>query len=251
MLKKITFFSLSVILGYLTPAFSYCCNDPCNQFYIGIEGGVAGPLEKAHGNNTGGAGFFGVTDHLKRRSSGLIGARAGYFWNHRLRADISYSYLPSHPKWVTTFPPGVSVPTIFQSKLETHLVLVNLYGHLSQQQRCCLCGFDPYAGAGLGIAANKLRDISEGSSITGIFFANLESHMQKHFAARFQVGVMRKTFSCIVWDLAFSAIYLGRIATGDYRTLSNGISQPIGRYSFSKNWTGAVTLGMKVFFRSI
>ncbi len=245
MLRKITVFSLCLALGYLTPAFSYYCNEPCTKYYVGVDGGVVWALKKGHGNRTGGQFFTGSSDHLRRKVTGIIGANAGLFLNDCFRADISYAYSHWHTNWLTQFP-GDS-PDVFPSKLNTQLVLANLYVHLNPELICQMGGFNPYFGGGLGVAFNKLYGIIERSTDDN-FFDFVHSHTHKNLAGKFQVGVLREICNWIALDLAFSATYLGKVSSGNRRTFVSGASQRIGRYSFTNNWTGAVTLGAKFFF---
>ena len=227
------------------------CRPACCHFYLGIEGGWAIGLGYADRVEFVGGSNAGIAYNPYASSGYHVGLNLGYRWNRFLRTDLSYTYLKPHSyKWkLNAFPIqglGAGFNSRFKGDLHSHLVLFNTYLHLNAI--CCFLPFiDPYITGGVGVAINHLGPATETLQL-GTFEATISSFTQTNFGARVGIGAMKYFCRCWVVDCGFNANYIGRVASDNTRTFSDGVTLFIGPYHFENNWIGTFYLGVKRTF---
>lgn len=225
-----------------------CCSipntNPCRNFYVGFEGGWGNGLGRADRlENVGEIGLNGVTNNAHAFFGETLGAELGWRLYSWLRTDISYSFLHHRYNWETLYP---EVNHSF-AYLDSHLVLWNGYLHLPGL--CFMGWLDPYVGAGIGVAFNRLHEIQEYGA-DGIYISDIEPKTRSHLCGRIGGGFLFSVTRCVAFDLAFNANYMGTVSSGDTRrVLSSSTRVPFKAFDFKNNWIGTVTLGVKFSFR--
>jgi len=226
--------------GY--PAFPPCFCADWAPWYLGVEGGWAFGLNETPDSPGVGGNFNGTAFGTQLTDGWAINVRVGRRFSPRWRADFSYSQMHGSYNWETFFP-GFADPSGFRSEVTSHLLLVSGYWHFwPPAERTRGLRIDPYVGAGIGVAFNKLYDTDEFTLSTGQVYAKVFSDTTSSFAARFTFGTHWWLTPNLALDFAFATSYVGDIQSDDFRNF--GGVQPIGRYDFHDNWIGTATLGL-------
>jgi hypothetical protein len=228
-------------------------------WYIGLDGGYAFGLNDTPNVENAGVNrdITALGTHLE--DIGLVNVRLGRRLSPCWRVDVSYTWMEGNYdwRWFRETNPGTLGGTFFDSFATSHLLLLNGYRHLFPlDERCGKLQFDPYVGAGIGVAFNRMAEanqtvISSGDVVTTIF-----PDTTACFAARFMLGSQFWLTPTLALDLSFSTTYVDTIQT-DAFTLVHSTEQvlPLGRYDFHDNWIGAAYVGLiwyprPGFFRS-
>ena len=226
--------------GY--PAFPPCFCHDWKPWYIGVEGGWAFGLNETPDVTGAGGNFNGTAFGTMLTDGSVINVRVGRRFSPRWRADFSYSQIHGNYNWQTFFPGGGGL-TGFRSEATSHLLLVSGYWHFyPPAESTRRVRIDPYAGAGLGVAFNKLYDADEFTLSTGQAYATVFSDTTACFAARFTLGTHLWLTPNLAMDFSFATSFVGDIQSDDFRNI--GGVQPIGRYDFHDNWIGTATMGL-------
>lgn len=230
--------------GY--PNFPPCYCDQWAPWYIGVEGGWAFGLNDTPDSQGVGGNFDGTAFGTHLRDGSAINVRVGRRFSPRWRADFSYSQVHGDYDWQTFFP-GFAQPSGFNSEVTSHLLLLSGYWHfLPPAERCDRLRFDPYLGAGLGVAFNKLYTTDEFTLATGDVYAQVFSDTTACFAGRFTLGTHLWLTPNLAIDMSFATSYVGSFQSDDFRTINGGVQQ-IGRYEFHNNWIGTAQMGLVWF----
>lgn len=228
------------------PPSYFPCRPCCRHFYVGLDGGWAIGLGDADRISGVGAGVNGFAYNAHAHSGYHVGANLGYRWNCLLRTDLSYTYLKPNSYHWRLDAPGAEQNIRFKAHLHSHLVLLNTYLHLNALY-CFLPCLDPYITGGVGVATNRLDDISETLN-SGAFVGRIQSFTKTNFGARVGIGAMK--YFCRSWivDFGFNANYIGRVDSNNIRNNANGGVSTLGAYRFENNWIGTFYLGLKYAF---
>ena len=226
---------------------SVCAIGFCRKFYIGFEGGWSNGLGRADtAKNVGQIGLNGTTDDAHAAFSTVLGAEIGCWFNAWIRMDLSYAFTNARYNWYTVYPP---VNPSF-AYLDSHLVLINGYWHLRQLclVRSLLGNIDPYISGGIGAAINYLHEDREYSTVS-TFLSLVTPKTHANFGARIGGGIFIPVNQRVIFDVAFYANYIGKIVSGDRRTLINPpITLPLVPFVFKNNWIASLTFGLKYHF---
>jgi hypothetical protein len=210
---------------------------------LGVEGGWAFGLNETPDSPGVGGNFNGTAFGTMLTDGWVINTRIGRRFSPRWRADFSYSQIHGSYDWQTFFPGGTGGLTGFDSEVTSHLLLVSGYWHPYPPAECThRLRLDPYAGAGLGVAFNRLYDTSEFVLATGQKYATVFSDTTTSFAARFTLGTHLWVTPNLALDFAFATSFIGDVQSGAFRDF--GGVQRIGRYEFHDNWIGTATMGL-------
>lgn len=218
----------------------WCCTPSYCHWYVGVEGAWSdGAGDATDSPLTAGSTFNIAGVSPQRHESGACGANLGFRLN-AFRADFSYTYF-SQASYEWQVPIGF---TSVKAHLTSHLMLFNGYLHpLTGLTRW----FDPYVTGGTGVAINQLTGIQQFRD-TGAHLADISSFTQQNWAARVGVGFFSYILNSWIFDMGYSAHYIGRVISGDSRTLNTGVQQIIGAYKFQNNWINTIYFGLKYAF---
>jgi hypothetical protein len=174
---------------------------------VGVDGGYAFGLNDTPNVEHAGFGHditaFGT--HLE--DAGLVNVRLGRRFSPCWRADFSYTMLDGNYdwRWFRETNPGTLGGTFFDSSAACHLLLVNGYRHLFPfAPRCGRLQFDPYVGAGLGMALNRMAEADQTVIGTSTVVGTIFPETTACFAARFALGSQFWLTSNCAIDVAFT-----------------------------------------------
>jgi hypothetical protein len=217
-------------------------------WYVGVDGGYAFGLNDTPNVEHAGVGhdITALGTHLQ--DAGLVNVRLGRRLSPCWRVDVSYTWMEGNYdwQWFRESTPGTLGGTFFDSSAACHLLLVNGYRHLFPlAERCGKLQFDPYVGAGIGVAFNRMSDADQTVITTGDVVTTIFPDTTANFAARFALGSQFWLTSTLALDLSFTTTYVGNIQTDAFTVIqSTGEVRPLGRYDFHDNWIGAAQVGL-------
>jgi hypothetical protein len=255
--------AMAVMSCFSLQADLFCWND----IYVEAGGGFVTGLSRAkddigigvisHGGN-------GIATNAQLLPSGFVEAKLGYRWCPWLRFDVSYTYVPAQYNWQEIFGDGAvfgfASDTVYESDLNSHIVLANAY--IQFDQLCdlnpCWC-VSPYIMGGVGAVWNNLTNIKQFVSLLTltppIQIAAVKDHTTSNFAARFGLGLLTR-FYCVTFNTAVRATYINTIKTGNTQTSTAVVSGvgPVGTVlsvfptEFRNNWLADFYVGVNYLF---
>ena len=167
---------------------------------------VAGPPDETlniDGYDPGGTDYFSV---------------AGGTWlSPNLRAEVALdlSLASKEEDGVTVSSGGVSEAGAFEAKTTSHLLMLNGYYHFMNDRGTG--AFDPYVGAGIGLADNELEDMTV--AVSGAS-ATIEDGDSTEFAFKFGAGVAYWLSDAASVDFSIFYVDAGTVESGD---TANGV----------------------------
>jgi hypothetical protein len=205
-------------------------------WYVGLEGGFVCSLTEADATPD-----FAHGAELEETFN--IGFRLGKWVAPRLRLDASYTLIDENYNWEAQSPPAGIVGDRFLGDLRSHIALMNVYWHpdwFGDQFYA-----SPYVGAGLGVAVNHLRDANELTPPTNTTTQVVAGGTLTSLAARATTGIQIRVTAMVAVDLSASAIYMGDIESGAFRTSTlTGITQGIAPFAFGDNLVFTANLAL-------
>ena len=143
---------------------------------------------------------------------------AGGTWlSPNLRAEVAldFSLASKEDDGVTVSSGGASEAGTFEAKTTSHLLMINGYYHFMNDRGTG--AFDPYVGAGIGLADNELEDMTvfvSGASAT------IEDGGSTEFAFKFGGGVAYWLSDAASVDFSIFYVDAGTVESGD---TANGV----------------------------
>ena len=143
---------------------------------------------------------------------------AGGTWlSPNLRAEVAldFSLASKEDDGVTVSSGGASEAGTFEAKTTSHLLMINGYYHFMNDRGTG--AFDPYVGAGIGLADNELEDMTvfvSGASAT------IEDGGSTEFAFKFGGGVAYWLSDAASVDFSIFYVDAGTVENGD---TANGV----------------------------
>lgn len=202
--------------------------------YVKVEGGYAmsqkenfkvdAPYNGWDGVNPADANFKAGNDDFKNRigNSALFGFGVGYRINDMFRADLSYHQRDNF-KYAKTFAGVVDNSTAVAYNYErTHnmknkTLALNGYADLARVLNLAHSFISPYAGVGLGVSWNTLRDavtVRTATDFNTETFAPIESKTKTSFTWNVTVGSTFKVSRNFDVDFGYRFADLGRFESG-------------------------------------
>lgn len=144
---------------------------------------------------------------------------AGGTWlSPNLRAEVAldFSLASKEDDGVTVSSGGFSEAGTFEAKTTSHLLMINGYYHFMNDRGTG--AFDPYLGAGIGLADNELEDMTVAVSSGGS--ATIEDGDSTEFAFKLGAGVAYWLSDAASVDFSIFYVDAGTVESGD---TANGV----------------------------
>ncbi len=146
---------------------------------------------------------------------------AGYFVNPHFRAELALDMgLASEDTDRVTYTRATSVTGELSAEVYSRIFLVNGYFHFKGERGAGL--FDPYMGAGIGLAVNRFEGVSSQIPTTS---ATVSDSDDTDWAFKLGGGLMYWMTDSFSVDLSVSYTNAGSVTTGDKAYLK-GVSVP-------------------------
>ena len=143
---------------------------------------------------------------------------AGGTWlSPNLRAEVAldFSLASKEDDGVTVSSGGASEAGTFEAKTTSHLLMINGYYHFMDDRGTG--AFDPYVGAGIGLADNEVEDMTV--AVSGAS-ATIEDGDSTEFAFKFGAGVAYWLSDAASVDFSIFYVDAGTVESGD---TANGV----------------------------
>ena len=143
---------------------------------------------------------------------------AGGTWlSPNLRAEVAldFSLASKEDDGVTVSSGGASEAGTFEAKTTSHLLMINGYYHFMDDRGTG--AFDPYVGAGIGLADNEVEDMTVAVSGGS---ADIEDGDSTEFAFKFGAGVAYWLSDAASVDFSIFYVDAGSVESGD---TANGV----------------------------
>ncbi len=143
---------------------------------------------------------------------------AGGTWlSPNLRAEVAldFSLASKEDDGVTVSSGGASEAGTFEAKTTSHLLMINGYYHFMDDRGTG--AFDPYVGAGIGLADNEVEDMTV--AVSGAS-ATIEDGDSTEFAFKFGAGVAYWLSDAASVDFSIFYVDAGSVESGD---TANGV----------------------------
>lgn len=200
--------------------------------------------EGGSGTNTGGGDFNGTPSTRHGGVGSAFGAALGYRFSDLLRADVTYTHLAAGHDWTGSYPSDSA--TDFSAHARADIFLLNGYLHARGLAPQRFKTFDPFLGAGIGLARTRLSDITE--TFNGAFGSNVASGIKVRPAARIGLGLDTHVTEALTLTTTADAYWVGGFSSGNTRTLSGGSVKSIGAWKTSNVATYALGMGLRYSF---
>ena len=159
-------------------------------------------------------------------TSGIFGGAVGFRFNENLRTDLSVDYVTSAN--INGENAG-SPPTTVSSKVNSLVVLANVYVDFPEFPSGILGPLIPYIDGGLGLAQNSLGAISGTTGAAGAYTLNGQDRTA--FAYALGLGVSYPVAPRFTVDFGYRFLDVGELRSGTSLTQKGTVVQVTGARS--------------------
>jgi len=222
---SLTFFNLSLAVAG-GPEMS----SPLHGFYLTADiGGVTfypiTSLASTASFPTLGVNVNQLTDINARNALSFTwGAGIGWMFNSLFRMDATYIFLkiPLDFHSIVVSSTAASPTTFSTGNISSEVYFLNCYINLAALFGHRTAWIEPYVGGGIGVANNRLRDITQNTNSVGTVSTLIEPSSRTDFAYQVIFGVSYHLITQLLLNAQYSFMDMGKYVIGP------GITPPSG-----------------------